>query len=158
MPKAVRIDYQLPESEVPQGEKQQQITHFYSVGDKLSLPINLYVTLKFGLVNPKILILVENLREVYCYALLLERCKISGVGLYNHEDPINLRFYTLSIWMNGSTNVLIATPQLLMDLESAAFKKQARKVYKKPQFQLINMTSIILIGLHFIDSNFNKLL
>jgi len=34
--------------------------------------------------------------------------------------------------MNGTTNVLIATPQLLMDLESAAFKKQARKVYKRP--------------------------
>ncbi len=36
--------------------------------------------------------------------------------------------------MNGSTNILISTPQLFADLESTVFKKQARKVYKKSQF------------------------
>lgn len=37
---------------------EEQITHFYSAGDKLNVPISLYVTLKFGLVNPKILVIV----------------------------------------------------------------------------------------------------
>ena len=55
MAKAVRIDYELPEAPAAAAEKEEQITHFYSVGDQLSLPINLYVTLKFNLVNPKIL-------------------------------------------------------------------------------------------------------
>jgi hypothetical protein len=58
MPKAVRVDYELPEVQATAAEKEEQITHFYSVGDQLSLPINLYVTLKFNLVNPKILVLV----------------------------------------------------------------------------------------------------
>jgi hypothetical protein len=77
------------------------------------MPTSLYVTLKFGLVNPKILVLVENLREVYRYALFLERCRIPGVGVYNSEDPVNLRFYVLSVWMNGTTGILLATPQIL---------------------------------------------
>jgi hypothetical protein len=58
MHKAHRIDYELPEEEQEQTQKEEQITHFYAVGDKMSLPISLYVTLKFGLVNPKILVLV----------------------------------------------------------------------------------------------------
>lgn len=60
--------------------------------------------------------------------------------------------------MNGNTNVLIATPQLLADLDSPVFRKQAKKAYKKPQFELINMTSIILLGLHFVQSDFKTLL
>ena len=60
--------------------------------------------------------------------------------------------------MNGSTNVLLSTPQLLADLESSVFRKQAKTAFKKPQFELINMTSVILLGLHFIDRDFKKLL
>lgn len=61
-----------------------QVSHFYVAGEKLMGPISLYVTLKFGLVNPKILILVSDLLEVYRYYLFLERTKIQGIGLYNH--------------------------------------------------------------------------
>lgn len=95
------------------------------------MPISLYVTLKFGLVNPKILVIVENLREVYRYALFLERCRIPAVGVYNHEDPVNLRFYALSVWMNGATGVLLGTPQVLEDLRGPVFRKQARKHFKR---------------------------
>jgi len=70
MKKVYKIDYEPPI--VQEKEKlEEQITHFYTVGDKLTLPISLYVTLKFGLVNPKILVLVEDLREVYRYSLFL---------------------------------------------------------------------------------------
>lgn len=61
MKKAIKINYEPPAKE--EKEKiEEQISHFYVVGDKLTLPISLYVTLKFGLVNPKILILVDNIR------------------------------------------------------------------------------------------------
>lgn len=72
------------------------------------------------------------------------------MGVYNNEDPVNLRFYMLSIWMNGSTGILLATPQILEDLRSSVFKKQARKHFKRDQFELVNMTSIIIIGLNYI--------
>jgi len=58
MKKASKIDYEPPQVEMDSEEKEEQVTHFYSSGDRLSIPITLYVTLKFGLVNPKILILV----------------------------------------------------------------------------------------------------
>ena len=61
-----------------------QVSHFYEAGEKMMGPIALYVTLKFGLVNPKILILVSDIMEVYRYYLFLERTKIHGIGLYNH--------------------------------------------------------------------------
>lgn len=50
----------------------------------MMIPITLYVTLKFGLVNPKVLILVESLKEVYKYYLFLDRTKIPAIGLYNN--------------------------------------------------------------------------
>lgn len=56
----------------------------------------------------------------------------------------------LSIWMNGSTGILLATPQILEDLRGSVFKKQARKHFKRDQFELVNMTSIIIIGLNYI--------
>jgi hypothetical protein len=57
MKKCIKINYEPPVvQEKPKLE--EQISHFYVVGDKVTLPISLYVTLKFGLVNPKILILV----------------------------------------------------------------------------------------------------
>lgn len=93
-----------------------QAVHFYQVGDKISLPISLYVTLKFGLVNPKVLILVEDLKQVYRYYLFLERAHIEGIGLYNHENPIDLKFYSLSLWMNGPTNVMISTKAIYDDI------------------------------------------
>lgn len=86
------------------------------------IPITLYVTLKFGLVNPKVLILVKDLKEVYRYTLFLERAKIQGVALYNHENPINLKFYGLQVWMNGPTNILISTPAIYKDINSNIFK------------------------------------
>jgi hypothetical protein len=60
MKKVAKIDYKPPSSEkLAKIEKTDgQAVHFYEVGDKILLPIALYVTLKFGLVNPKVLILV----------------------------------------------------------------------------------------------------
>jgi hypothetical protein len=52
--------------------------------------------------------------------------------------------------MTGATGVLIATPQLLQDLKSAVFKKHARKVYKRSQFELSNMAAVITLGLQFL--------
>ena len=95
------------------------------------LPIALFVTLKFGLVNPKVLILVENLKEVYKYHLFLDRCQIPNIGLYNHENPIDLKFYNLSLWMNGPTNFMVATKDIYLDLESNIFKESCKKTLKK---------------------------
>lgn len=158
MKKAHRIDYELPVSDLQPEEKEEQITHFYGVGDRMSLPITLYVTLKFGLVNPKILILVENLREVYRYALFLERCRIPNVGVYNHEDPINLRFYILSVWMGGTTGIMISTPQLLEELDSDVFKKQCRKKFRRDSFELSNLAAIITLGLGYHERKFERLI
>jgi len=114
--------------------------------------------LKFGLVNPKILVLVENIREVYRYALFLERCHIPAVGIYNVENPINLRFYVLQVWMSGSTNILIATKDILKDIKSSIFKQNVKKVFKgKTSFELLNMTSIITLGLGFLENDFDEL-
>lgn len=49
--------------------------------------------------------------------------------------------------MNGSTNILIATKDVLRDLKSNVFKNNAKKAYKGKAFELINMTSIISLGL-----------
>ena len=138
--------------------KEEQITHFYGVGDKMSIPISLYVTLKFGLVNPKILVLVENLREVYRYALFLERCRIANVSVYNHEDPVNLRFYILSVWMTGATNILIATPQLLEEIGSEVFKKMTRKKFRKDKLELTNLSAIVLLGLGHHEAKYERII
>jgi len=95
------------------------------------IPITLFVTLKFGLVNPKVLILVENLREVYKCFLFLDRVKISGIALYNHENPIDLKFYSLSLWMNSPTNIMIASKELYSDLNKNIFKENCKKTFKK---------------------------
>lgn len=159
MKKAHRIDYELPEAiKEKSTEKEEQITHFYGVGDRMNIPVSLYVALKFGLMNPKILVVVENLREVYRYALFLERCRIPAVGVYNNEDPVNLKFYNLSTWMNGTTGVMIATPQLFEDIDGPVFRKHARKHFKRERFQLVNMTSMIILGLHYLEDSFEKLL
>ena len=111
------------------------------------MPISLYVSLKFGLVNPKILILCENLREVYRYYMLLERSHIPNIGLYNHENPINLKFYTLALWMKGNVNILLGTAKMIDDINSNIFKESCLKAYKKKTFELYNMTTIITINL-----------
>ena len=121
------------------------------------MPISLYVTLKFGLVNPKILILVDNLRDIYRYSLFLERCRISGIGIYNHENPINLKFYVLSVWMNGTTNILIATKNILDDIKGNIFKESVRKTYKRAHFDLVNMTAIISLGIDPLGSDYSAL-
>jgi hypothetical protein len=59
--------------------------------------------------------------------------------------------------MNGTTNILIATKQILTDLKSNLFKGNAKKSYKRKSFELVNMTSIITIGLEFIDQDFSLL-
>jgi hypothetical protein len=128
------------------------------VGDKISLPISVYVTLKFGLVSPKILLLVDTLRDVYRFALFLERCRIPQVGVYNHENPIDLRFYNLSVWMNGGTHILIATRHLIDDLEGKTFKPHAKKAYNRGRFELVNMTAIITVGLQHLQNHTEKLL
>ena len=138
--------------------KEEQVTHFYGVGDKMSIPISLYVTLKFGLVNPKILVLVENIREVYRYALFLERCRITNVSVYNHEDPINLRFYILSVWMTGATNILIATPQLLDEINTDVFRKMTRKKFRKEKFELTNLSAIVLLGLGHHEGKYERII
>lgn len=117
------------------------------MGEKVLMPISLYVSLKFGLVNPKILILCENLREVYRYYMLLERSHILNIGLYNHENPINLKFYTLCLWMKGNVNILLGTAKLIDDINSNIFKDCCLKAYKKKTFELYNMTTIITINL-----------
>jgi len=123
------------------------ITHFYEVGERILMPISLYVSLRFGLVNPKILVLCENLKEVYRYYMLLERSHIQNIGLYNHENPINLKFYTLSLWMKGNVNILFATAKIIDDINSNIFKENCLKTYKKKTFELYNMTTIVTINL-----------
>ncbi len=75
MKKTIKIDYEPPQEVVQpkeSGDKSDEmITHFYEVGERILMPISLYVSLRFGLVNPKILVLCENLKEVYRYYMLL---------------------------------------------------------------------------------------
>ena len=79
--------------------------------------------------------------------MLLERTHIPNVGLYNHENPINLKFYTLALWMSGNVNVLLATPKIIDDINSTIFKESCIKQYKKKSFEFYNMTTIITINL-----------
>ena len=126
------------------------MTHFYSVGDDLHPPISLYITLKFGLVNPKTLLLVDSLKSVYKYALLLERCGIDYVTTYNHQNPTDLKFYIIRVWLTGNANILIATPQILEEIDSSLFKtqlKQNKHTRNQQRLNLSTMSSIITIGL-----------
>ena len=63
---------------------------------------------------------------------------------------MNLRFYVLSVWMTGSTSILIATPKLLEELKSDVFRKQSRKKYKRDSFGLVNMSAIVTLGLGYL--------
>lgn len=146
----VKVDYAPPEDQPSAPQEEEQVTHFYSVGDQLTPAISLYITLKFGLVNPKTLLLVDSLKAVYKYALLLERCGVSHVTTYNHQNPSDLKFYIIRVWLTGSANVLIATPQLLADIDSPLFRtqlKQNKHTRNQQRLQLTTMSSIISIGL-----------
>ena len=59
--------------------------------------------------------------------------------------------------MTGSTNILIATKDVLYDMKSNVFKANAKKAYKGKPFELINMTSIITLGLGFLQSDYDIL-
>lgn len=161
MKKTIKVDYEPPEVVEPKvtSEKADElITHFYEVGEKVLMPISLYVSLKFGLVNPKILILCENLREVYRYYMLLERSHVHNIGLYNHENPINLKFYTLALWMKGNVNILIGTSKIIDDINSTIFKESCLKTYQKKSFELYNMTTIITINLKHLEGYFDHMI
>jgi len=79
--------------------------------------------------------------------MLLERSHIQNIGLYNHENSINLKFYTLSLWMKGNINILFATAKMIDDINSNIFKENCLKTYKKKTFELYNMTTIVTINL-----------
>ena len=53
--------------------------------------------------------------------------------------------------MNGNINILFATKQILKDLDENIFKFQAKKAYKKNEFQLLNLSTIVTLGLDFIE-------
>lgn len=59
--------------------------------------------------------------------------------------------------MNGSTNILIATKQILADISNNVFKANVKKSYKRQHFELVNMTAIITIGLDHLANDFNHL-
>jgi ATP-dependent RNA helicase DDX56/DBP9 len=59
--------------------------------------------------------------------------------------------------MTGSTNILIATKDILYDLSSNIFKNNAKKAYKNKEFEMINMTSIITLGLGYLSNDFDIL-
>ena len=64
----------------------------------------------------------------------------------------------LSIWMNGSTGIMISTPQLLEELKTDIFRKQSRKKYKREQFELVNMAAVITLGLGHLKGEFEALI
>lgn len=158
MKKTTKVDYKPAEDlSAPKVERVDgQAVHIHQVGEKMIVPITLYVTLKFGLVNPKVLLLVKDLKEVYRYSLFLERAKISGVGLYNHENPIDLKFYCLQVWMGGPTHILIATPAILGDLAGSHFKENCRKNYKRDTFSLTNLATVICINVEYMLPHLNQ--
>lgn len=90
--------------------------------------------------------------------MLLERSHISNIGLYNHENPINLKFYTLSLWMKGNVNILLATPKMIDDLNSNIFKDMCLKTYKKKTFELFSMTTIITINLKYLEGYYDHMI
>jgi hypothetical protein len=53
--------------------------------------------------------------------------------------------------MSGSTNILIATKDVLRDLKNNVFKQNVKKAFKgKTSFELLNLTSIITLGIGFL--------
>lgn len=159
MKKVTKIDYKPPEEEksVKVEKTDGQCVHFYEVGEKLMIPISLFVTLKFGLVNPKVLILVETIKDVYRYNLFLDRVKIPNIGLYNPENPIDLKFYSLSIWMNGPINIMVATKAIYADLNSNIFKENCKKTLKRDYFPLTNLATVVCINVNHLKSDFTNI-
>jgi len=104
-----------------------------------------------------VLVLCQTQREVYRTVLFLERCRIHGVGLYNPDNPINVRFYGLSLWLAGSNGVLIATPQLLADLKSNIFAESCRTSFNKSRFDLRSLSAIITINISYIRNSLQQL-
>ncbi len=59
--------------------------------------------------------------------------------------------------MNGTTNILIATKDVLYDIKKNTFKANAKKAYKGKNFELVNMTSIISLGIGFLEADYDLL-
>lgn len=53
----------------------------------------------------------------------------------------------MSLWMNGSINILLSTAKIIDDINSNIFKESCLKTYKKKAFELYNMTTIITINI-----------
>lgn len=69
-----------------------------------------------------------------------------------------MRFYVLSVWLNGSTGILIATPQLLEEIKSDVFKRQSRKKFKRDHVDLVNMSAMLVLGLGHLNDNYKQLI
>lgn len=94
---------------------------------------------------------------MYRTALFLERCRVHGVGLYNPDNPVNVRFYGLSLWLTGGNGVLVSTPKLLADLKSNIFTESCRAAFKKSHFDLKSLSAIITLNISYMRNNFSEL-
>lgn len=100
--------------------------YYYLSRDAVQQAIVTYITLKLNLVQGKTLILVNNMQELYFMKLLLSRCNIPRHQIYNHENPKTLKYYILATFNTGVINLLVATPQLLLDLRNEFFERKKK--------------------------------
>ena len=87
----------------------------------------------------------------------MDRAKVPNINLYNSENPIDLKFYSLSVWMNGPVNIMIATKAIYTDLNSNIFKESCKKSFKRDHFPLSNLATVICINLDHLRSDFNNI-
>lgn len=64
----------------------------------------------------------------------------------------------LSIWLNGSTGILIATPQMLEEIKSDVFKRQSRKKFKRDHIDLVNMSAMLILGLNHLNDKYEQII
>lgn len=122
------------------------ISQFYAIGDNITRMIIIYVLFKLKFLAGKTLILVKSLDEIFKFQLFLDRIGIPAFQIYNHEDPKNVKYYTLSIFNTGVISVLVATPQILKDLQSKIFYSKQRKV-----IQFKNLDNIVVLDILNVD-------
>jgi hypothetical protein len=68
-----------------------------------------------------------------------------------------VKFYSLSLWLNGGNNILIATADIFNDINSDIFTENCKVSLKKSQIDMKNMSAIITLNVSFLKKDFSCL-
>jgi ATP-dependent RNA helicase DDX56/DBP9 len=72
----------------------------------------LYAILKLKFLAGRGLILCNNVENVYKVTCFLQRIGITQLQLYNHTNPKNIKYYTMSTFNSGAANLLVSTAHI----------------------------------------------